>query len=170
MQDIIDLRTKRWESKENNKGPKTIQEIREEALKAQQEKEAANRASRGNRPQGGRGDARSFSQQGYGGGMHGPGGFHDNRAGGTVAADDLRKLKSTGASRQVSTGAQFGPTSMFSGPRGSSGGSRRGLGPNSNRDDSGPNSRTATPPAPASTSSPNPFRYVLVLGCKRQIC
>jgi hypothetical protein len=92
--------------------------------------------------------------------MHGPGGFNDNRAGGTVAADDLRKLKA-GASRQVSAGQQFGPTSMFSGPRGSSGGSRRGLGPNSNRnEDAGPNSRTATPPAPASTSSPNPFRYV----------
>lgn len=82
--------------------------------------------------------------------------FHDNKTG-TVNADDLRRLGSRSASRQNASGpSSFGPT-MSLGPRGS--GSRRGLGPNINRDDSG-SSRGATPPVPVSTSTPNPFRYV----------
>jgi len=150
LMDIVDLRKNKWTTRETDKGPKTIQEVREEALKAQQEKEAASRANRGNRPQGGRGDPRTFSSGGYG--MHPPAGYHESKSGGTVNADDLRKLGAR--TRNPTSGPTFGPSSML-GPRGS--GSRRGLGPNPNRDDSGPSSRTATPPAPASTSSPNMF-------------
>ena len=144
----MDLRKANWQSKEANKGPKTIQEVREEALKAQQEKEAASRANRGNRPQGGRGDSRPYPGGGYGN-MHPPG-----NSGGTVNIDDLRRLNArTGRSGQSAT--SFGPNSML-GPRGS-GGSRRGIGAGVNRDDSNPSSRTATPPAPASTSTPNKY-------------
>jgi len=148
LMDVIDLRKKGWESKETNKGPKTIQEVREEAFKAQQEKEAASRANRGgNRPQGGRGDSRSFPSSGGYGGTHPPG-----NSGSTLNPDELRKLRAPRASS--GPGQSFGPPSLL-GPRGS--GSKRGLGPNVNRDDSNPSSRTATPPAPASTSSPNMF-------------
>ncbi|KAI5782715.1 armadillo-type protein [Geopyxis carbonaria] len=167
LMDICDLRNAKWESKETNKGPMTIQEIKAEAVKAQQEKEAASRANRGNRPQAGRGDARSFSHGGGygGGGMHPPGGFHDNKSGGIVSQDDLRKLNNRG-SRQNTSAQNFGPSSMFANnTRSSSGsGSRRGLGLGASRgDDSGSGSRNATPPAPASTSSPNPFRYITPL-------
>jgi len=153
LMDVRDLRSKGWNSNESDKGPKTIQEVRAEALKAQQEKEAQSRANRGSgRPQQGRGDARSFSS---GFGMNPP--YHENKTAGTVNADDLRKLNAR-QSRQVSAGpSSFGPSSMFA--RSSSGGSRRGLGPGNSGpgDGSGPSSRTATPPAPASTSSANPF-------------
>lgn len=147
LMDVIDLRKGGWETKETEKGPKTIQEVREEALKAQQEKEAASRASR-SRPQTGRGDARSFASNNFGG-MGGQS-YHDNKTAGTVNADDLKRLGNLGSrSRQTSSGPQsFGPNSLL-GPRGS--GSRRGLGPGMSRDG------TATPPVPASTSSPNPF-------------
>jgi len=46
--------------------------------------------------------------------------YHKN----TVGMDDLRRLGSKGGSRQVSSQGHaptFGPTSMFSGPRGSKG-------------------------------------------------
>lgn len=144
----MDLRKANWQSKEANKGPKTIQEVREEALKAQQEKEAASRANRGNRPQGGRGDSRPYPGGAYGN-VHPPG-----NSGGTVNVDDLRRLNSR--TRQPGPpAAHFAPHSML-GPRGS-GSSRRGTGANVNRDDSNPSSRTATPPAPASTSTPNKY-------------
>jgi translation initiation factor 4G len=149
LMDVVDMRKSGWQTAEKDKGPKTIQEVREEAIKAQQEKEAASKASRNSRPQPGRGDARSFQGGGYG--MN-PGGYHDNKSSGTITTDELRKLNAR--SRQINSGPQnFGPASML-GPRGS--GSRRGLGPGTNRDDSG-TPRTATPPAPASTSSPNMF-------------
>ena len=97
----------------------------------------------GGRPPIGRGDARNFS----GGGQYGampPPDYHKN----TVGMDDLRRLGSKGGSRQVSSqGAAptFGPTSMFSAPRGSNT-RRTGLGVTP-RDDSGASSRTNTPPA-----------------------
>ncbi|KAF8537854.1 hypothetical protein BDD12DRAFT_806565 [Trichophaea hybrida] len=155
LMDIIDLRKKGWESKETNKGPKTIQEVHEEALKAQQEKEAASRANRGShRPQGGRGDARTFSSGGGGYGMHPPG-----NSGGTVNPDDLQRLRAHNRQTNSRPSTNFGPTSLL-GPRGSGSGSRRSLGPNLNRDDSSPSSRTVTPPAPTSTSSPNMFNLL----------
>jgi translation initiation factor 4G len=148
VQDVIDLRKKGWETKEADKGPKTIQEVREEALKAQQEKEAASKANRSNRPQAGRGDARSFSSNNFGG-MGGQS-YNDHKTAGTVNSDDLKRL--TSRNRQISSGPQtFGPMTL--GPRGS--GSRRGLG-SSSRDG------TNTPPVPASTTTPNPFRYVSI--------
>ncbi|TGZ84887.1 hypothetical protein EX30DRAFT_368018 [Ascodesmis nigricans] len=147
LMDVVDLRKKGWETKEADKGPKTIAEIREEAMKAQAEKEAASRASRGGRPPAGRGDARSFSGQGFG---HQP-----DRSGAQVNMDDLRKLRS---SRQTnSSQGSFGPSSMLGGRSSSGSGSRRGLGPGASREDSGPNSRTATPPAPQATAHPNIF-------------
>lgn len=96
----------------------------------------------GGRPQIGRGDARNFS----GGGQYGmmpPPDYNKN----TVGMDDLRRLGSKGGSRQVSSQGQptFGPSSMFSGPRGSRTG-RPGMGA-ANKDDSGASSRTGTPPA-----------------------
>ncbi|KAH8154319.1 uncharacterized protein LAJ45_02087 [Morchella importuna] len=153
LMDIIDLRRKNWETKEADKGPKTIQEVREDALKAQQEKEAASRANQ-RRPGGGGGggrggDGRSFS--GYGNQMHPP----DQSRGGQVNAEDLKKLKS----RQVSSGLNsFGPGGMLGSRSSSSGGSRRGtgFGAGPTRMDES-NSRTANPPAKASTSHANPF-------------
>ncbi|KAI5853053.1 translation initiation factor 4F, ribosome/mRNA-bridging subunit [Morchella snyderi] len=154
LMDIIDLRRKHWETKEADKGPKTIQEVREDALKAQQEKEAVSRANQRNRPGGGGGggrggDGRTFS--GYGNQMHPP----DQSRGGQVNAEDLKKLKS----RQVSSGlSSFGPGGMLGGARSSSNGSRRGAGFGAGptrMDDSG--SRTTNPPAKASTSHANPF-------------
>ena len=66
-QDVIDLRKKNWQSKEDNRGPKTIQEIHAEAQRAEQEKEIQRLASQANRGGGrmpmGRGDARSFFLQ-----------------------------------------------------------------------------------------------------------
>jgi len=152
LMDVIDLRSKEWETKETDKGPKTIQEVREDALKAQQEKEAATRANQRSRPGGGRGgDTRSFSGGGYGN-IHHQGGWQDNSK---VNTSDLEKLSSRArpSNRGPST---FGPPSMFS--RSTSGsGSRRGLGPSISRgpEDSHSSSRTATPAPP--TSSKNPF-------------
>lgn len=91
----------------------------------------------------GRGDARNFS----GGGQYGmmpPPDYHKN----TVGMDDLRRLGSKGGSRQVSSQGHaptFGPTSMFSGPRGSN--TRKSAFGASQKDDSGASSRTGTPPA-----------------------
>ena len=98
----------------------------------------------GGRPPIGRGDARNFS----GGGQYGmmpPPDYHKN----TVGMDDLRRLGSKGGSRQVSSQGHaptFGPTSMFSAPRGSNTRRPGGLGA-AQKDDSGASSRTGTPPA-----------------------
>lgn len=70
--------------------------------------------------------------------------YHKN----TVGMDDLRRLGSKGGSRQVSSQGHaptFGPTSMFSGPRGSN--TRKSAFGASQKDDSGASSRTGTPPA-----------------------
>jgi translation initiation factor 4G len=143
--DTVELRRKRWDSKDNNKGPKTISEIREEAQAAEIERQKAARA--GGRPQAGRGDARSFS-----GNMGGPPpDYHRNQ----VGIDDLKKL-TRGARTNPSSGASLGPSSMLSSSRS---GSRRGLGP-PRADDSGPSSRTGTPPVKEkeSAASVNAYR------------
>ncbi|KAI9824323.1 MAG: hypothetical protein M1819_000883 [Sarea resinae] len=148
LMDIIDLRRKGWKSKDSEKGPKTIQEIREEAQAAQQEKELERQRQNqrggggGGRMHLGRGDARSFSGGGYG--MQPPPDYQKN----TVGMDDLRRLGSKAGSRQLSQGpVSFGPTSMFN-SRSSSG--RKTLGPGGSLragEDSGASSRTGTPPA-----------------------
>lgn len=147
--DITDLRKKGWESKDNNKGPKTIQEIHVEAQKAAQAADnARNSAPRGGpgRPQMGRGDARAASY-----GMPPPQDYQRN----TVGMDDLKKL-ARGASSRSSGPGSLGPSSLL-GSRSSSG--RRGLGPMSGRgDDSGASSRTGTPPVKEKpTSSMNAY-------------
>ncbi|KAG0637438.1 hypothetical protein HOY80DRAFT_889687 [Tuber brumale] len=154
-QDVIDLRSKEWETKETDKGPKTIQEVREDALKAQQEKEAATRANQRSRPGGGGrgGDTRSFSGGGYGNNMHHQGGWQDNSK---VNTSDLEKLSSRARPSNRMAPPTFGPPGMYS--RSTSGsGSRRGLGPPISRgpEDSHSSSRTATPAPP--NSSKNPF-------------
>ncbi|KAJ6103842.1 hypothetical protein N7486_004064 [Penicillium sp. IBT 16267x] len=143
LMDIIDLRSKRWNSKDADKGPKTIQQIREEAARAQQAAEQekmrqqANRGGGGGRPQMGRGDARGF---GYGQQAPPP-----DYASSKVGSDDLRRLRST---RNTNQPMSFGPSSML-GSRSSSG--RKNLGPGGNlvrgSDDSAASSRTGTPPA-----------------------
>ena len=134
--------------KEADKGPKTIQEVREDAIKAQQEKEAASRANQRSRPGGGRGDTRSFSSGQYGGGNMHHAGWDGNSK---VSVGDLEKLNTKA---RLSSRQTLGPSSMFA-RTGSSG--RRGLVSQISRgDDSHSSSRTATP-AP-STSSKNPFR------------
>ncbi|KAJ6002616.1 hypothetical protein N7451_005163 [Penicillium sp. IBT 35674x] len=143
LMDIIDLRAKRWNSKDADKGPKTIQQIREEAARAQQAAEQekmrqqANRGGGGGRPQMGRGDARGF---GYGQQAPPP-----DYASSKVGSDDLRRLRTT---RNPNQPMSFGPSSML-GSRSSSG--RKNLGPGGNlvrgSDDSAASSRTGTPPA-----------------------
>ncbi|PTU18505.1 hypothetical protein P175DRAFT_0442558 [Aspergillus ochraceoroseus IBT 24754] len=143
LMDIIDLRSARWVSKDSDKGPKTIHEIREAAARAQQEAEMERirqQATRGGggRPTMGRGDARSFSS-GYG--QAPPPDYASSK----VGSDDLRRLRT---SRNTNQPMSFGPSSML-GSRSNSG--RKNLGPGGNlvrgSDDSGASSRTGTPPA-----------------------
>jgi translation initiation factor 4G len=155
--DTVDLRKKGWRSKDDSKGPKTLQEIHQEALAATQaaemERSRSNRGG-GNRQPMGRGDTRSFS----GGGMMPPPEYNRNQ----VGMDDLRKLTKNASGRNLSNSpAQLGPSSLF-GSRSSSG--RKGLGPSlmNRADDSGASSRTGTPPVQKekeSTTHVNSFRY-----------
>ncbi|KAL3470182.1 hypothetical protein BJX99DRAFT_56801 [Aspergillus californicus] len=140
--DIIDLRAARWRSKDADKGPKTIQQIREEAARAQQKAEMdrmqqqANRGG-GGRPNMGRGDSR---YSGYG--QAPPQDFTSSK----VGSDDLRRLRTT---RNPNQPMSFGPSSML-GSRSNSG-RNKNLGPGGNlvrgSDDSAASSRTGTPPA-----------------------
>ncbi|KAI9765477.1 MAG: hypothetical protein M1835_007370 [Candelina submexicana] len=150
--DTVDLRRGGWATKEGDKGPKTLDQVREEAAQAQQakdmEKQRQNQRGGGGGGGGGggrmpmgRGDARSFS----GGGQFGapPPDYHKN----TVGRDDLLRLGNKASSRQASQGPlSLGPTSMFA-SRSSSG--RKPLAPSGLSragEDSGASSRTATPP------------------------
>ncbi|KAL1650397.1 hypothetical protein SLS58_001214 [Diplodia intermedia] len=142
--DLVELRRKGWKSKDDAKGPKTLQEIHEEALKAQQQAELERSRNPprggGGRPAMGRGDVRSFS----GGGMMPPPDYKNN----TLGMDELRKLSKNASGRTSSSGpGTFGPSSLFAGRSGSG---RRNLGPggglNRAGDDSGNSSRTGTPP------------------------
>lgn len=162
LMDIIDLRSKGWVSKEDDKGPKTIQEIHAEAERKAREDELKRLATQGGRGGGGRmpmgrGDARGFGGA-FGGQVPPP--DNSNR----VGTDDLRKLGNRNARNPSNTGAgSLGPPSMLGG-RTNSG--RRGLGPGgllSRGDDSGASSRTGTPPAQKEKekkdeSSTNAFR------------
>ncbi|KAF2871902.1 hypothetical protein BDV95DRAFT_28685 [Massariosphaeria phaeospora] len=141
--DVVDLRKAGWKSKNDAKGPKTLQEIHQEAAAAQQaaelERNRSHQRGGGGRAQMGRGDARSFSG---GGPMQQP-----DYPTGRVQMDDLRKLSKGASGRNLNNPAtQLGPSML--GSRSSSG--RRGLGPGGligGRDnDSGGSSRTGTPP------------------------
>ncbi|PNY27217.1 Eukaryotic translation initiation factor 4 gamma [Tolypocladium capitatum] len=148
LMDIVDLRRSNWISKELNKGPKTLEEVRAEAEAAQAAKaqEAARSSQRGGggRPPVGRGDARNFSA-GYA-----------QQTSNQVGMDDLRRLKGS-ASRTSSQHVTLGPTSMFSSR--SNSGRRLGPGGSLGRpgEDSGASSRTGTPPTRDATSNSNAF-------------
>ncbi|KAK3062291.1 hypothetical protein LTR53_019439, partial [Teratosphaeriaceae sp. CCFEE 6253] len=138
--DLLDLRKKNWEGKAADKGPKTIEQIHQDAAAAQAkaDMERARTSGRGGpgggRPQAGRGDARNFS------GNMGPPPPDYNR---NVGLDDLRRLQK-GNTAARAPGGGLGPGGSL-GPSGLSGraGSRRGnLGPPS----SGNTTRTNTPP------------------------
>ena len=117
----------------------------------------------GGRPPIGRGDARNFSS----GNMMPPPEYRN-----TVGMDDLRRLQSRNASRQASAAPQtFGPSSMFSGPRGSN--TRKPVFGKPS-EDSGASSRTATPPSQKDKkdkedkeTSKNAFRYESPFGVGR---
>ncbi|KAJ3461799.1 hypothetical protein MRS44_010352 [Fusarium solani] len=147
LMDVIDLRKAGWVSKETNKGPKTLDEVRAEAEAAQAAKaqEAARSNQRGGgRPPAGRGDARNFSS-GYGG-----------QTSNQVGMDDLRRLKGS-ANRTSSGPISLGPASMLSSR--SNSGRRLGPGGYLGRpgEDSGASSRTGTPPTRENTSHSNTF-------------
>ncbi len=160
LMDVIDLRSKGWVSKEDNKGPKTITEIRVEAEVQAREAELrriaqqSQRGGRGGHIPMGRGDARNFSYNQ----LPPP----DNS--GRVGADDLRRLARPTRNASSNAPASLGPTSLLGGGRTNSG--RRGLGPGalmSRGEDSGTSSRTGTPPAnkekdKKDESSTNAFR------------
>jgi translation initiation factor 4G len=143
--DVIDLRRRGWQSKNDDKGPKTLAEIHADAQRKQQEAElerinqASNRGG-GGRLHMGRGDARNFSG---GRGMPPPDYTSNN-----VGTDDLRRLGArTTRNSSNPGGPTLGPSSLFSSGRTNSG--RRGLGPGSllaRGEDSGNSSRTGTPP------------------------
>ncbi|RYP03909.1 hypothetical protein DL764_004825 [Monosporascus ibericus] len=155
LMDVVDLRRANWVSKEANKGPKTLEEVRAEAeaAAAQKAAEAARSNTRGGpggRPPAGRGDARGY-----------PSGF-PQAAPNQVGMDDLRRLKG-GANRASSSNVTLGPTSMFgsrsnSGRRLGPGGSLSHRGP----EDSGASSRTGTPPV--KESSTNAFSLLANMG------
>jgi translation initiation factor 4G len=148
LMDVMDLRKAGWHSKETNKGPKTLDEVRAEAEAAQAAKaqEAARTNQRGGgRPPVGRGDARNFSA-GYA-----------QQTSNQVGMDDLRRLKGS-ANRTSSGNISLGPASMLSSR--SNSGRRMGpggyLGPRG--EDSATSSRTGTPPTRENTSHSNAFR------------
>ncbi|OTB20426.1 hypothetical protein K445DRAFT_17703 [Daldinia sp. EC12] len=151
LMDVIDLRKAHWVSKEANKGPKTLEEVRAEAeaQAAQKAAEAARSTQRGGgggpggRAQLGRGDARNFS--GYA-----------QQAQNQVGMDDLRRLKG-GANRTSSSNVTLGPMSMLNSR--SNSGRRLGPGGSLSRgaEDSGASSRTGTPPVREAQSSTNSF-------------
>ncbi|KAK1595242.1 MIF4G domain-containing protein [Colletotrichum navitas] len=143
--DVVDLRKKGWASKEANKGPKTLDEIRAEAeaaalQKAQENQRGGSQRGPGGRPNMGRGDSRNFSS-----------GYMQAQSN-QVGMDDLRRLKgSTG--RTASGNISLGPTSMFSSR--SNSGRRLGPGGSLGRpgEDSGASSRTGTPPTTQHTNA-----------------
>ncbi|KAF2425255.1 hypothetical protein EJ08DRAFT_700484 [Tothia fuscella] len=145
LEDIIDLRKKNWKSKDDAKGPKTIQEIHNDAVQAQQAAEmerqrGSQRGGGGGRLPAGRGDARSFSHN------MPPPDYPRNQ----VGMDDLKKLTRNARTIGNSGPSALGPTSLL-GSRSSSG--RRGLTMARGGEDSGASSRTGTPPVKDKDSS-----------------
>ncbi|KAI1823081.1 hypothetical protein F4861DRAFT_540383 [Xylaria intraflava] len=150
LMDVVDLRKANWISKEANKGPKTLEEVRAEAeaLAAQKAAEAArsNQRGGGGRAQLGRGDAR-----------HLPGGLPQSTPN-QVPMDDLRRLQKGGPSRTSSANlTTLGPMSMLTSR--SNSGRRLGPGGSLSRgaEDSGASSRTGTPPVRETPTSTNSF-------------
>ncbi|KAF1986963.1 hypothetical protein K402DRAFT_420620 [Aulographum hederae CBS 113979] len=141
--DMIDLRKNNWRSKDDAKGPKTLAEVHQDAMAAQQQadmdRQRSNQRGPGGRPpMGGRNDTRNYSQNNHNS-MPPPQ---------TVGRDDLLKLTKGASSRNFSQGGgpgTLGPSSMF-GSRSSSGRKGVGLGPIGRAEESGPSSRTGTPP------------------------
>ena len=149
LMDVADLRKAGWVSKESNRGPKTLEEIRAETEAAQAAKAQENARSNqrggggGGRPPVGRGDARNFSA-GY-----------NQQTSNQVGMDDLRRLKGS-INRTSSQNVTLGPTSMFSSR--SNSGRRMGPGGSLGRtEDSNASSRAGTPPT---RENSNAFRYV----------
>ncbi|KAM0334029.1 hypothetical protein ACHAQA_001049 [Verticillium albo-atrum] len=138
LMDVVDMRRSGWATKEANKGPKTLDEVRAEAEAAAAQKAQENarggsqRGAPGGRPHFGRGDARSFSN-------------YQQQQSNQVGMDDLRRLKGA-TSRAASGNVTLGPTSMFSSR--SNSGRRLGPGGSLGRagEDSNASSRTGTPP------------------------
>ncbi|KFA75200.1 hypothetical protein S40288_00149 [Stachybotrys chartarum IBT 40288] len=142
LMDVLDLRRGNWHSKEANKGPKTLEEVRAEAeaaqaARAQESARNSQRGGGGGRPPAGRGDARNFSA-GY-----------SQQTSNQVGIDDLRRLKGS-AGRTSSQNVTLGPASMFS-SRSNSG--RRMPAFGRPGEDSGASSRTGTPPVRDSHSN-----------------
>ena len=143
VMDLVDLRRAGWKEKGGvSKGPKTLDEVHQEAAAAQAKQEAdrARQGQRGGPPGGGgrmaqgRGDARNFS-----GNMPPPVDYNKTN----VSMDDLKRLQNRNTSGRA-TGGGLGPGGSL-GPGstlGARAGSRRGLGPPS----SGNTTRTNTPP------------------------
>ncbi|TKA46680.1 hypothetical protein B0A49_13554, partial [Cryomyces minteri] len=151
--DTVDLRKKNWHSKDDQKGPKTLQEIHDETMAANQQKELERSRQNqrggggGGRAPMGRGDARNFS-----GNMPPPPDYTRN----TVAIEDLRKLGRGASNRNASSGGSslapsLGAPSMF-GSRSGSG--RKTLGPPGTGEASGNSSRTGTPPVKEKEKEP----------------
>ncbi|KAG7128242.1 Eukaryotic translation initiation factor 4 gamma like protein [Verticillium longisporum] len=121
LMDVVDMRRSGWATKEANKGPKTLGEVRAEAEAAAAQKAQENarggsqRGAPGGRPHFGRGDARSFSN-------------YTQQQSNQVGMDDLRRLK--GATSRAASGNVTLP-----------GGSLGRAG-----EDSNASSRTGTPP------------------------
>ncbi|KAL8371456.1 hypothetical protein RB595_001314 [Gaeumannomyces hyphopodioides] len=142
LMDMMDLRRGNWHSKEANKGPKTLDEVRAEAEAAAAQKAAEN--ARGNQ-RGGPGGRPPMG--GRGGDGRGPSNYGQPAPNqNTIDMNDLRRLKGS-ATRTSSQNATFGPTSMFA-SRSNSGRARFGAGGAFARagEDSGASSRTGTPP------------------------
>lgn len=154
LMDVVDLRRANWVSKEANKGPKTLDEVRVEAeaaaAKAQESARSNTRGGPGGRALMGRGDARNFS-----------GGYAQQQTSNQVGMDDLRRLKGS-ASRASSQNVLLGPTSMFSSR--SNSGRRLGPGGSLGRpgEDSGASSRTGTPPT-RDTTNTNAFSLLATM-------
>ncbi|KAL8673120.1 MAG: hypothetical protein Q9168_002452 [Polycauliona sp. 1 TL-2023] len=153
LMDINDMRKKNWKSVKAGalKGPATLDQVRQDAVEAERQKDLQRQADAGarrgggggGRAQMGRGDARQFSGPGQFGMMQPP-----EFRGNTVDQSDIRRLGRGGSRQASSTGNTIlGPPSMF-GPRGSN--TRKPLGTagmSKAGEDSGASSRTVTPPA-----------------------
>ncbi len=169
--DVIDRRKRGWTGDVGLKGPRTIQEIHQEAAK-QKAEEAAARSQRGHggshggahggghgpRAQFGRGDARNQSfggvgmAGGSGSGNASHGGWQDvnsRQASQNKTAGDISRL---GQFRATSGGASFGPSRNFSSLQSQSG-DKKNVAPNAlSKSDSNASSR-APSPQPTNSSS-----------------
>ncbi|OQO10396.1 hypothetical protein B0A48_03692 [Cryoendolithus antarcticus] len=136
--DLIDLRKAGWKGKADQKGPKTLSQVHEEAAAAQAKAEAERQRQQsrpgGGRPPGGRGDARNFS----GNNMPPPIDYRSSN----VSMQELRGLSSRGGSGRPTGGLGPGGNLGPGGALGARTNSRRGLGPQT----SGNSTRTNTPP------------------------